>query len=114
MKFNRPQPGLSKKQTPKSWEVWLADAPFGPAKKIRRCPVVVGKRSTDGFRVYEIVPKEEAGSAGVTIADTLAAGQDRPCAVSTIGATVQIQAFIQMMGHISEPEAAKILSKTKK
>lgn len=114
MKFSYSQSGPSRKQAPKSWEVWLADAPFGEGGKIRRCPVAVGKRNPSGFEVFCITPAWESGARGVPVSDHIAAGQDRPCIVRTEPATVQLSAFIHKMGRIPEPDAAKIIAQSKR
>ena len=44
--------GPAKRNPPKQWEVWLADAPFGAEGK-KRCPVLVGKRGGMSYAVYD-------------------------------------------------------------
>ena len=53
MKVNYKPTGTSRQNSPKQWEVWLADAPFGGTKK--RCAVVVDKRTPAGYTVYEVI-----------------------------------------------------------
>lgn len=111
MKFNYSQNGPSKRTPPKTWETWLADAPFGPGGKVKRCPVAVGKRTSAGWTVYEIIQSGLRDARDADISDLMKAGQDRPSAVHVVKpATVQIGAFVQKMGSLTESDIGKILA----
>ncbi len=73
MKIKYSPNGPGKKPAPKTWEVWLADAPFGPGGKSKRCPVAVGKRTSAGWTVYEIIPSGERGGRDAVISDLIKA-----------------------------------------
>ena len=110
MKVKYSPNGGAKKAVPKSWEVWLADAPFGPMGKTRRCPVAVGKRTTTGWAVYEIVPAYERHATDALLSDNLKSGQDRPSAVRLAPKTVQADAFVQKMGALTEADISRIIA----
>lgn len=110
MKIKYSPNGGGRNPTPKTWEVWLADAPFGPGGKTKRCPVAVGKRTNAGWAVYEIIPSGERGGRDALISDNMKAGQDRPSAVRVVAATVQTGAFVQRMGALAEADISKVLS----
>jgi mRNA interferase MazF len=110
MKIKYSPNGPGKKPAPKNWEVWLADAPFGPGGKTKRCPVAVGKRTSAGWTVYEIIPSGERGGKDAVISDLMKAGQDRPSAVHVVPATVQQNAFVQRMGELAEADIGKVLA----
>ncbi len=108
MKVNYKPTGTSRQNSPKQWEVWLADAPFGGTKK--RCAVLVDKRSPQGYPVYEIIPLSQKGSRDVHITDLDRAGQDRPSAVR-IGSTVTLQNsdFVMRLGSLGNEDISKII-----
>ena len=110
MKVKYSPNGGGKKPTPKTWETWLADAPFGPMGKTKRCPVAVGKHTTTGWTVYEIVPAYERSTIDPVLSDNLKSGQDRPSAVHLVPKTVQVSAFIQKMGALTETDIGKIIA----
>ena len=110
MKIKYSPNGPGKKPAPKTWEVWLADAPFGPEGKSKRCPVAVGKRTSAGWTVYEIIPSGERGGRDAVISDLIKAGQDRPSAVHVVPGTVQQTAFVQRMGELSEADIGKVIA----
>ncbi|AGI48228.1 hypothetical protein TALC_01242 [Thermoplasmatales archaeon BRNA1] len=111
MKIKYSHAGPGKKPAPKQWEVWLADAPFGPGGKVKRCPVAVGKRGNAGWTVYEIIPAGERGGRDALLTDLLRAGQDRPGVVRVSpSATVQGTAFVQKMGELVQEDIRQIIS----
>ncbi len=108
MKVNYKPTGTSRQNSPKQWEVWLADSPFGGEKK--RCAVLVDKRSPQGYSVYEIVPLSQKGSKDVSITDLDRAGQDRPSAVRlSVSATIQNSAFVLRLGNLGNEDISKII-----
>lgn len=109
MKVNYKPTGTSRQNSPKQWEVWLADAPFGAAKK--RCAVVVDKRTPAGYTVYEVIPLSLKGGKDVLISDLDRAGQDRPSAVRmSATATIQNSAFVMRLGALGNEDISKIIT----
>ena len=109
MKYSPGGPG--KKQTPRTWEVWLADMPAGIPVKSKRGPVAVGRRGNDGWTVYPIIPAGERDGKDAVISDLHKAGQERPSAVHVVQpVTVRGDAFVQKMGELSEADLSKVLS----
>ena len=109
MKVNYKPTGTSRQNSPKQWEVWLADAPFGGTKK--RCAVVVDKRTPAGYTVYEVIPLSLKGAKDVLITDLDRAGQDRPSAVRcTVPATVQNTAFVMKLANLCNEDISKIIT----
>ena len=113
MKVKYSPHGSGKNPTPKSWEVWLADAPFGPMGKTKRCPVAVGKRTTAGWTVYEIVPVYSNDTVDVILSDGLKSGQDRPSAIRLVPKSVQAGAFVQKMGVLTQADVGKVIASGK-
>ncbi len=112
MKVNY-KPGGTSKNTPKQWEVWLADTPFGETGK-KRCSVLVAKRTSGGYIIHEIIPTSQMGGKDVVISDLVRAGQDRPAAIRTgVSATIPNTNFVQKLGNILERDVTKILSAKK-
>ena len=110
MKVNYKPSGPSRKDPPKQWEVWLADTPFGEIGR-KRCPVLVAKRTPQGYTVHEIIPMSLKGGKDVTISDPMRAGQDRPMAIRTSNpAVIQNSAFVQRMGTVTEADISKFIS----
>lgn len=112
MKFNyKPNGGgPAKRNPPKQWEVWLADASFDTGEK-RRCPVLVGKRSGMSFAVYEIVPSSVRGGQDVVITDLLRAGMEKPSAIRMkTPASIEISAFVQKIGGLDQNDISKCIS----
>ncbi len=109
MKVNYKPTGTSRQNSPKQWEVWLADAAFGGAKK--RCAVLVDKRTPQGYSVYEIIPLSLKGAKDVLITDLDRAGQDRPSAVRiTSSAVLQNNAFVMRLGSLCNEDISKIIT----
>lgn len=110
MKLNYKPTGPSRMNAPKQWEVWLADTSFGTTGK-KRCAVLVGKRSSAGFTVYEIIPLSQKAPKDIIITDLERAGQDRPSAIRTsVAGTIQNATFVQKLGTLSNEDISKIIS----
>lgn len=110
MKVNYKPSGPSRMNSPKQWEVWLADTTFGTTGK-KRCSVLVGKRTPAGYTVYEIIPLSAKGPKDVPLSDFDRAGQDRPAAIRvTATDTIQNAAFVQKLGSITDAEISKVIS----
>ncbi len=109
MKVNYKPTGTSRQNSPKQWEVWLADASFRGEKK--RCAVLVGKRTPQGYTVYEVIPLSLKGGKDVVITDLDRAGQDRPSAVR-LGTTELLQnsAFVMRLGNLCNEDISKIIT----
>lgn len=110
MKINYRPGGPAKKNPPRQWEIWLADAPFGTEGK-KRCSVLVGKRNGMRFAVYEIIPSSVRGGRDVVITDLMRCGLDRPSAVRTsVPAEAEIGAFVQKLGELDQADISKCIS----
>ena len=102
--------GPAKRNPPKQWEVWLADAPFGAEGK-KRCPVLVGKRGGMSYAVYEIIPSSLRGGQDVVITDLLRCGLEKPSAVRVrSSASIEMNAFVQKMGDLDQADISKCTS----
>lgn len=111
MKIKYSPGGGGKKQSPRTWEVWLADVPAGAPGKVKRGPVAVGKRGPAGWTVYPIIPAGERDGRDAVIGDLHKAGQERPSAVHVVQpCTVRAEGFVQKMGELSEADLSKVLS----
>ena len=102
---------ISRKNTPKKWEIWQADVVCEDNNGHKVRPVVVLKRCGDSYKVLEVTSQSARTAWDVSLHDPYYAGLTKSSVVKCSRIrTISMKSFTRICGILSNEDVASIES----